>query len=119
MSFTQFHRCTFCALLVMLVLAVNASAFQVQSNSVTSLSQRQRDQHPRTALHVAEQKPRWTELPRNRQAGPELAGFEINTGRLAMVGFVGLLGREIVSGQSFGEQLVHAVTATSGVNLPI
>ena len=94
----------------------NASAFHVPpTSSTTSIPYR----HSATALGVAERKPRWTELPRAREPRPELAGFEINTGRLAMLGFCGLLAREIVSGESFGEQLVRAVSAASGVNLPI
>lgn len=108
-------RCCYLAL-VGLLLSCNALAFHVQTKQ--SFVRRQHDQGM-TALAVIEQKPRWTELPRARESRPELAGFEINTGRLAMVGFCGLLATEIVSGQSFGEQLVHAVSVASGVNLPI
>ena len=72
-----------------------------------------------TALRVAEKKPRWTELPRVRQSQSELSGFEINTGRVAMVGFLGLLAREISSGESFGQQLIHAVSVASGSDLHI
>lgn len=70
-------------------------------------------------LGVAEQKPRWTELPRARDNGPELSEFEINIGRLAMIGFFGLLAREITSGESFGQQFVEALSSVSLTNLPI
>lgn len=72
-----------------------------------------------TVLGVAEKKPRWTELPRVRQSQAELSGFEINTGRVAMVGFCGLLAREISSGESFGQQLFHVISVASGVDLHI
>ena len=74
-----------------------------------------------SALAVVEKTPRWTELPmRTRDLSPpELDGFEINTGRLAMVGFVGLLAREIVSGESFGQQFIDVLSTASGVNVPV
>jgi hypothetical protein len=72
-----------------------------------------------TKLGVAEQRPRWTDLPRERKTQPELSGYEIITGRLAMIGFCGLLAREVVSGESFGEQIVHAFSTTVLTNLPI
>jgi hypothetical protein len=99
-----------------LLLVIQTRAFQLQPRTLCSKTSRL---STTTALGVAEKKPRWTELPRSREKKPELAGFEINTGRLAMIGFCGLLATEIVSGQSFGEQFVLALSSASGSNLPI
>ncbi len=100
--------------IVALFLAKNGEAFQIKTNCGC------RSRMPRcTSLGVAEKKPRWTELPRVREPRRELSGFEINTGRVAMVGFCGLLAREIMSGESFGQQLVHAVSVAAGLDLPI
>jgi hypothetical protein len=93
---------------------VRCGAFQVPP-SHHPLTRRSSD----TALGVSEQKPRWTDLPRERKTIPELSGFEINTGRLAMLGFCGLFAREVVSGESFGEQIIHVFSTSSLANLPI
>lgn len=54
-----------------------------------------------------------------KESKADLGGAEINTGRLAMIGFLGLLVKEVVSGQSFSEQIITAITTAPGVNLPI
>lgn len=105
----------FLALLGMMLLSSQTSAFHVPHASCRCSTQH----HSLTSLRVAEKKPRWTELPRVRQSRPELSGFEINIGRLAMIGFCGLLAKEVVSGQTFGEQVLQAIMGASGVNLPI
>ena len=96
---------------VALFLAAQTSAF--------SVVRRTRSKFP-TSLGVAEQKkPAWTELPRVRESKPDFSGVEINTGRLAMVGFIGLLGKEIVSGESFGDQIMDILSSASNVGLPL
>lgn len=110
------HACMLAFAFLLFVCQVQAFQIPVQPKTCCSTSLR----HPSTtALGVAEKKPRWTELPRSRENRRELSGFEINTGRLAMVGFCGLLATEIVSGQSFGEQFLHAISSATVVNLPI
>jgi hypothetical protein len=44
-----------------------------------------------------------------------LSGFELSIGRLAMVGFVGLIVGEVVSGESFSEQFIEAFRYLLGV----
>jgi len=57
--------------------------------------------------------PKWIDLPRPRKSSSQLPNLEINTGRLAMDGFFGLLAGEILKGESFGQQIVEAVTFVS------
>ena len=101
------------AVSTLLLIAVRCAAFQIPIHHART------GRHVDTKLGVAEKRPRWTDLPRERKTRPELSGYEINTGRLAMIGFCGLLVREVVSGESFGEQIVHAFSSTVLTNLPI
>jgi Chlorophyll A-B binding protein len=97
-----------------LLLVAQGVAFQARPSHRVHNS-RQSNTTPR----VLQQRPRWTDLPRERNAIAELSGFEIITGRLAMLGFCGLLAREVVSGESFGEQIIHAFSTATLANLPI
>jgi hypothetical protein len=76
-----------------------------------------RNIHLQRATRIDEQdsKPRWIELPtRARGDVPQLARAEITTGRIAMVGFFGLVAGEVVSGESFGQQILDAVMLATG-----
>jgi hypothetical protein len=62
--------------------------------------------------------PKWTDLPRNdlprkSDAIAELDGVEIGVGRLAMVGFFGLLAGEVISGHSFSQQILESLLTVS------
>ncbi|CAJ1966801.1 unnamed protein product [Cylindrotheca closterium] len=62
-------------------------------------------------------RPKWIDLPsppKARNVIEESAGIEIAIGRVAMVGFVGLFAKEVISGESFGQQIVDAVMVASG-----
>jgi hypothetical protein len=54
--------------------------------------------------------PNWRQLPmrKREEVSENLTGYEIHVGRLAMVGFIGLLVTEIVSGEGFAEQFQDA-----------
>lgn len=73
---------------------------------------------PRAPLHASrvkeEHQPRWIDLPRPRTDFKELSNVEIYTGRLAMVGFFGLLAGEVISQQTFGQQILTAVSHVTG-----
>ena len=57
----------------------------------------------------------WTDLPRSRSSPTELSNtIEIGIGRVAMVGFVGLFAGEIVSQQTFEQQIIAAVSLFGG-----
>eukprot|EP00980_Cylindrotheca_fusiformis_P004053 scaffold880_cov132-Cylindrotheca_fusiformis.AAC.49 len=57
---------------------------------------------------------RWIDRPRERVDSEKYSNVEIGVGRVAMVGFVGLLTNEVISGQSFGQQIVDAVVVATG-----
>mmetsp|Transcript_13154 Transcript_13154/g.24689 ORF Transcript_13154/g.24689 Transcript_13154/m.24689 type:complete len:111 (-) Transcript_13154:1729-2061(-) len=62
----------------------------------------------------------WRQLPsRVPKDGydKELPGFEIYIGRIAMVSFIALLAREVISGESFSEQFLILVDFLTGSNL--
>jgi Chlorophyll A-B binding protein len=57
----------------------------------------------------------WRQLPTKASqledqdgSGAELSGTEIYVGRIAMVGFVGLLVGELLRGESFSQQFLEA-----------
>jgi hypothetical protein len=53
--------------------------------------------------------PKWTDLPRKVDEIVDLDGLEIGVGRVAMVGFFGLLAVEVVSGHSFPQQIFETL----------
>lgn len=57
--------------------------------------------------------PKWTDLPRKVDEIAELDGVEIGVGRLAMVGFFGLLAGEVISGHSFSQQIFETLLTVS------
>ena len=51
--------------------------------------------------------PKWIDLPSPRQEDnvEKYTGVELGIGRVAMVGFIGLFVNEVISGESFGQQI--------------
>lgn len=93
------------SLLLALCLSSSALAFSVptkQMQASTALKLSTMDEN--------EILPEWTQLPRSRAKTPDLDKMEIGIGRVAMVGFIGLLAREVISGESFGQQILEALT---------
>jgi hypothetical protein len=96
-----------------LAFLLNAKAFSVGSKQLT------RGIHRPQASRVDDEdkRPSWIDLPRARSGdAPQLSGVEITTGRVAMMGFCGLLAVEIISGESFGQQILDAASVLSGVH---
>ena len=63
--------------------------------------------------------PKWIDLPsppRAQDIIDEYDGVEIAVGRVAMVGFVGLFAKEVISGESFGQQILGALMVASGIH---
>lgn len=65
------------------------------------------------SINDKDQSPRWIDRPRERVDNEEYSKVEIGIGRIAMVGFVGLLAGEVVSGESFGQQILDALLVAS------
>lgn len=60
--------------------------------------------------------PAWVHLPASKQDNVELKELqrvELMIGRLAMFGAIGLIGKELVTGQSFAEQFLDLVTSVT------
>jgi hypothetical protein len=55
------------------------------------------------------ERPKWIDLPRQRVDDTQLSGVEIAVGRLAMVGFFGLLAGEVIADDSFLVQISKAI----------
>lgn len=100
-------------LLMRLVLALcllfNASAFSIhpnQSRNPFTLQVSALDEQDSTL-------PDWIDRPRPRDDPQEYANVEIGIGRVAMIGFCGLLAGEIISGESFSQQILDALTIST------
>ena len=101
------------------VLAVTVSSFSIHqppssqfarrvnspSHSLNRLSATQVDSDHDSSSPL----PNWTELPLKREAEVDLAPVEIGLGRIAMLGFFGLLAVEVITGESFSEQIIDFV----------
>jgi hypothetical protein len=97
-------------LLVMAIMVVSASSFNIP------LSHQKGARIPFSSFLQATQVdsdepplPNWTELPLKREDELDLAPVEIGLGRLAMLGFFGLLAVEMATGESFSEQILDVV----------
>jgi hypothetical protein len=91
-----------------------SSAFSVSSSHSRS---------PRTVLQSAsvnnndkEKSPRWIDSPRPRERvdNEKYSNLEMGIGRVAMVGFIGLLANEVISGESFSQQILCALVRATG-----
>lgn len=58
-------------------------------------------------------RPDWIDRPRERANFQDYSNIEIGIGRVAMVGFCGLLAVEVMSGRSFSQQILDAVMTVS------
>jgi hypothetical protein len=91
-----------------------SSVFNAAGFSVHSTQRRQSAPLRVSRIDESKQQPKWIDLPRARGDLSQLPNVEIKIGRVAMVGFLGLLAGEIISGESFGQQIVAAVMLAGG-----
>lgn len=71
------------------------------------------------SLDENDTRPKWIDLPspsKTQDSIEKYDGIEIGVGRVAMVGFLGLFVKEVISGESFGQQIVDALLVASGNN---
>ena len=106
----QSHHCIFKTLLLSFLLAVVSSFSVVPNNKRTTPST-----VPRFASRIDPDSvgPKWADLPRKDDEIAELDGVEIGIGRIAMVGFFGLLANEFISGHSFSQQIFESLLTIS------
>lgn len=88
-----------------------ASSFSVIPNSIRTIPSR--SSRFASRIYSDSVGPKWTDLPRKGDEIAELDGVEIAVGRLAMVGFFGLLAGEVISGHSFSQQIFETLLSAS------
>lgn len=116
---TMHSRSMLLQLILSLSLFQFASAFSTNLGQPTSGKVQSRSTNPlhSASLDENDARPNWIDLPSTPKAQDNIEkydGIEIGIGRVAMVGFVGMFANEVVSGESFGQQIVDALMVASG-----
>lgn len=97
-----------------------SSAFSVPSSHSRSprtvLQSASRTVLQSASINEKERSPKWIDRPRERVDNEKYSNFnvEIGIGRVAMVGFFGLLAGEVISGESFSQQILSALLGATG-----
>ncbi|KAL3943025.1 MAG: hypothetical protein SGBAC_002884 [Bacillariaceae sp.] len=95
------------------------SGFSINNGPTGSKMAQSRDPNALRSASLDENdaRPKWIDLPspsKTQDSVEKYDGIEIGVGRVAMVGFLGLFVKEVISGESFGQQIVDALLVASG-----